>query len=143
MDNRLLRTTEFWMFTLPKLAMFAGFLELMMRDKAGFSATEVWSTRLAALSGIIPSPGSGDSKVDTNLRQVGFRAGGLEIGDLVFQSFYFLAAGVRTVERAFRVGFKSAQKLPQSDKVRVGRGFQHAPDRNRLARREKWLSTYN
>ena len=33
--NRLLRTTEFWLFTLPTLAMFAGFFELMMRDKAG------------------------------------------------------------------------------------------------------------
>jgi hypothetical protein len=33
--NHLLRTTEFWMFTLPNPAMFAGFFELMMRDKAG------------------------------------------------------------------------------------------------------------
>jgi hypothetical protein len=33
--NHLLRTTEFWMFTLPNLAMIAGFFELMMRDKAG------------------------------------------------------------------------------------------------------------
>ena len=33
--NHLLRTTEFWMFALPNLAMFAGFFELMMRDKAG------------------------------------------------------------------------------------------------------------
>ena len=33
--NHLLRTTEFWMFTLPNLAMSAGFFELMMRDKAG------------------------------------------------------------------------------------------------------------
>ena len=103
----------------------------------------VLHTRLAALSRIIPPPGSGGSKVDTNLRQVGFRAGGLEIGDLVFQSFYFLAAGVRIVGRALRVGFKSAQELPQSDKVRVGRGFEHALDGNQLARREKRLSTYN
>jgi hypothetical protein len=33
--NRLLRTTEFWVFTLPNLAMFAGFFELMTPDKAG------------------------------------------------------------------------------------------------------------
>ena len=33
--SRLLRTTEFWLFTLPNLAMIAGFFELMMRDKAG------------------------------------------------------------------------------------------------------------
>jgi hypothetical protein len=33
--NRLLRTTEFWLFVLPNLAMFAGFFELMLRDKAG------------------------------------------------------------------------------------------------------------
>jgi hypothetical protein len=33
--NHLLRTTEFWMFTLPNLAMIAGFFELMMRDRAG------------------------------------------------------------------------------------------------------------
>ena len=33
--NRLLRTTEFWVFTLPNLVMFAGFFELMTPDKAG------------------------------------------------------------------------------------------------------------
>jgi formate hydrogenlyase subunit 3/multisubunit Na+/H+ antiporter MnhD subunit len=35
--NHLLRTTAFWMFTLPNAALFAGFLELMMRDKAGLA----------------------------------------------------------------------------------------------------------
>ena len=34
-SNHLLLTTEFWMFSLPNLAMFAGFFELMMRNKAG------------------------------------------------------------------------------------------------------------
>ncbi|HZP69642.1 MAG TPA: hypothetical protein VFB29_06815 [Pseudolabrys sp.] len=33
--NHLLRTTEFWMFALPNAAVFAGFFELMMRNKAG------------------------------------------------------------------------------------------------------------
>jgi len=34
------------------------------------------------------------------------------------------------------------QELPQSDEIGIGRGFQHGPDRNRLARREKRFSTY-
>ena len=38
--NHLLRTTEFWMFALQGRP----------------SATKIWSTRLAALSGIIPPP---------------------------------------------------------------------------------------
>jgi hypothetical protein len=32
--GHLLHTTEFWMFMLPIGAVFAGFFELMMRDKA-------------------------------------------------------------------------------------------------------------
>lgn len=33
--GHLLPTTEFWMFGLPLVALFAGFFELMMREKAG------------------------------------------------------------------------------------------------------------
>ena len=54
--NHLLRTTEFWMFTLPNLAMFAGFFELMMRDKAGLPRPKFGQLGLATLSGIIPPP---------------------------------------------------------------------------------------
>ena len=32
--GHLLRTTEFWMFMLPLAAIFVGFLELMMRERA-------------------------------------------------------------------------------------------------------------
>jgi hypothetical protein len=33
--GHLLRGTEFWMFSLPVAAVFVGFFELMMREKAG------------------------------------------------------------------------------------------------------------
>ena len=33
--GHLLNTTEFWMFGLPLAALFAGFIELMMREKVG------------------------------------------------------------------------------------------------------------
>jgi hypothetical protein len=33
--GHLLRTTELWMFGLPLAAVFTGFLELMMRERAG------------------------------------------------------------------------------------------------------------
>jgi len=33
--GRLLKTTEFWMFGLPLAALSAGFIELMMRERAG------------------------------------------------------------------------------------------------------------
>ena len=34
--GHLLTSTEFWMFTLPLAAIFAGFMELMMRERARF-----------------------------------------------------------------------------------------------------------
>jgi hypothetical protein len=33
--GHLLRGTEFWMFSLPVAAVFVGFFELMMRERAG------------------------------------------------------------------------------------------------------------
>jgi hypothetical protein len=69
-------------------------------------------------------------------------APGLEVGNLAFQSIDFAAENFRIFDGVFRVGFKSVQELAQSNKVRIGRGFQHGPDRNRLARREKRFSTY-
>jgi hypothetical protein len=33
--GHLLPTTEFWMFSLPLMAVFAGFFELMMRERTG------------------------------------------------------------------------------------------------------------
>lgn len=33
--NHMLPTTEFWIFALPLAAVFAGFLELMMRERVG------------------------------------------------------------------------------------------------------------
>jgi hypothetical protein len=63
------------------------------------------------------------TEVNTNLRQVGLRAGGLEVGNLSFQSIDPAAAKFRIFDSVFRVGFKSLQELPQSDKVRIGRGF--------------------
>lgn len=33
--GHLLPTTEFWMFALPLAAVFAGFFELMMRERTG------------------------------------------------------------------------------------------------------------
>ena len=35
--GHLLHGTEFWMFNLPLAAVFAGFLEMMMREKAGMT----------------------------------------------------------------------------------------------------------
>ena len=35
--GQLLLTSEFWMFSLPLAAVFAGCLELMMREKAGIT----------------------------------------------------------------------------------------------------------
>ena len=54
--NHLLRTTEFWMFTLPNLAMFAGFFELMMRDKAGLPRPKIGQLGLPRLAELFHRP---------------------------------------------------------------------------------------
>jgi hypothetical protein len=46
--GHLLHTTEFWMFGLPVAAIFAGFFELMMRERSGLSRPSPfrgWSLR--------------------------------------------------------------------------------------------------
>jgi hypothetical protein len=45
--GHLLPATEFWMFSLPLAAIFAGFFELMMREKANLQRPSLgrnWST---------------------------------------------------------------------------------------------------
>lgn len=48
--STLLKTTEFWMFSLPLAALFAGFFELMIRERAGIPRPDIgrnWRARRA------------------------------------------------------------------------------------------------